>query len=236
MTGRSRRATTARSVVLAVASLASIAAAAPSGNVTPTLDPVPAGEVGVVAASAPVDGRIAVVVQNGTTRAVRNVRVTALATRADGGRATRAVTRDVMPSTLGPGEIALGVVEFRRRDVRAGSVMTFEATSGRAPSTDDPAVLDVGSFELSAPLEGKVAQTLDLTVSNPGSRTVNGPIALRVMCFNEAGRPALAVDGAVKTAKLRAGGNARATVRMRELCPSYLVAAQGKPAPSRGAP
>ena len=71
----------ARALVVAVAAVAlafgtagvatsAVPSGPPVGNVEPTLAPVPAGKVAVVASSAPVGRRIAVIVQNGTTKAV----------------------------------------------------------------------------------------------------------------------------------------------------------------------
>lgn len=201
---------------------------APRGNVEPALDPVTAGKVAVVASSAPVDGRVVVIVQNGTANTVRKVRVTALATRSDGGRATKVSTDDLLPSILTPNAIALGALEFRPGDVPPGATLSFEVKSGRAPTDDDPTALEVGSFVLSARLAGKVAQTLDVTVTNPSARTINGPLDVRVMCFGEARRPAFAVDTVAKKSKLARRASASTTVKLRQLCPSYLVAASGE--------
>jgi hypothetical protein len=201
---------------------------APSGNVEPTLDPVPAGTVAVVASSAPVAGRVAVIVQNGTTAPVRSVRVTALATHADGSRATKLTTQSVLPSTLAPDAIALGVFKFRPSDLSAGVTLSYKVKSGRAPSGKDPTSLDVGSFVLSPPLVGDPAQTLDVTVTNPSSHAVKGPVEVRVTCFGESARPAVSVDAKSKKSKLAAHASAHVVVKLHELCPSYLVAAKGQ--------
>lgn len=219
-------------VIVGVAQPASAVAPPPppSGNVQPALDALPAGKVGVVAASAPVGGRVAVIVQNGTTAPVQNVRVTALATRPDGGRATKVSTQSLLPATLVPEAIALGVLEFRPRDVPVNSTFTYKVTSRRARSSNDPTALAVGSFVLSPPLAGDVAQTLDVSVMNPSSRAINGPLEVRVTCFGESARPSFAVDTRVKKSKLAAGASTNTTVKLHELCPSYLVAAGGQSA------
>jgi hypothetical protein len=206
----------------------------PRGNVTPALDAVPSGTVAVVASSAPVLGRVAIVVQNGSAAPVRNVRVTALATRADGGRATKASTNDLIPSTLVPGAIALGVVEFAPRDVRTNPALTFQVKSSRARSSDAPNALDVRDLVLSPPLTGNVAQRLDLIVANTGSRAVRGPLLVRVVCFGESARPSEPFDRAVRASKLAAGGTRAVSVDLQDLCPTHLVAARGAPVPSSG--
>jgi hypothetical protein len=216
------------SVWAAVAGAAATAATpAPAGNVEPALDPAN-GEVAVVAAGAPVDGRIAVIVQNGTAEPVGSVRVTAVATTADGSRSTKVSTRSLLPSTLAPGAIALAALGFEAADVEPGSTLTYELSSGSAGSVGDRTSLEIGSLSLSAPRAGDVAQTLELTVTNPMSRAIKGPIHVRVMCFGEARRPAIAVDSRIKRAKLAADASVSTTVELRELCPSYLVAARGR--------
>ena len=219
--------------VTAHAAVAVAAAAAatpvPKGNVDPALDPAN-GKVAVVAAGAPVDGRIAVIVQNGTNAPVRRVKVTALATAADGSRSTKVSTGSLLPSTLEPGAIALAVLGFDAADVDPDATITYRVSSGRAGSGGDRTALEVGSLALSAPLAGDVAQTLGLSVTNPTSRTIRGPISVRVMCFGEARRPAVAVDSRITRAKLAAGATVSTTVKLRELCPSYLVAAKGRSA------
>ena len=148
----------------------------PRGNVEPALDPVPAGKVAVVAPSAPVDGSVAVIVQNGTATPVRNVRVTGFTTTPDGSSATKSSTQSVLPSTLAPDEIALGVVQFRPSAIAADSTLSFRVASRHALSAKDPTALDVGSLVLSPPLTGDVAQLLGVTVTNPSSRDSQGSV------------------------------------------------------------
>jgi hypothetical protein len=202
------------------------AAPAPTGNVVPVLDPAD-GRVAVVASSAPADGRVAVVVQNGTTKPVRSVKVNVFATRPDGGLATRAVTDDLVPSTLAPGAIAIGAVDFAPRPISPNATLTFSVKSGRAPSSDAPTALGVHGFTLSPPQDGKVAQKLGMTLTNPGSRTVAGPIDVVVVCFGESSRPTVAVLTTMKKSTLRPRASTQATVKLRSLCPAYLVAARG---------
>ena len=199
----------------------------PRGNVEPALDPVPAGKVAVVASSAPVNGRVAVIVQNGSTKPVRRLRVTALATRPDGSRATKASTQSLLPSTLGPDAIALGVVEFRPRDLAADATLSYKVASARAPSGKDPTVLDVGSFVLSPPMAGDVAQTLDVTATNASSHG-QGPARRPGDVFRRISAPVAVRRYPSKKSKLAPGASATITVKLHELCPSYLVAAKGQ--------
>ena len=90
----------------------------PQGNVTPTLKP--ASGVAVVAQSAPVDGKLALVLHNGTKKAVRVDLVTAVATSTDGGLAVRARTAKAYPQVLAPDQLALASVTYRKTSLVAG--------------------------------------------------------------------------------------------------------------------
>ena len=180
--------------VITAQAAAAVSPAAPVGNVEPVLDPAN-GKVAVVAASAPVDGKVAVIVQNGTTAPVQQH------PRHRGG--------NVVPTAAAPRRSARGR-SCRRRShpMRSRSACSdfVHATSRRAPRSRTgcragargPATirtaLEVGSLVLSPPLAGDVAQTLDVTVMNPSSRTIRGPLEVRVTCFGESARPSLAVD------------------------------------------
>jgi hypothetical protein len=223
----------ARGLLIALLTVGSSAAASvqPSGNVEPALVATPPGKVAVVASSAPVEGQVAVIVQNGSARPVRDVQVSASSTTSDGGRATKASDTDLVPATLAPGDIAFGLVKFPTGDVPAGSVLAFKVKSRRVPTRDRSTSLAVGSFVLSPPLVGDVAQTLALKVTNRSSYAINGPVDVRVMCFGEARLPASAVDVTVKRPKkLAPGAGVSATAKLPALCPSYLVAAKGRSA------
>ena len=158
--------------------------------------------------------------------------MSAFATSADGSRVAKATTQSVLPSTLAADATALAAVRFRRGDLQADSTLSYRVASRRAPSRNrsDPSALDVGSFVLSPPMVGDVAQTLGVTLTNPSRRAVKGPLLVRVMCFGESAQPSLAVDRTIKKWKLAAGADASTTVKLHELCPSYLVATAGRSA------
>jgi hypothetical protein len=196
------------------------------GNVTPRLDPAPTGTVAVVASGAPVDGKVAVIVQNGTAGPVDSVRVRGTATRADGGSATSARTATLVPAVLAPGAYGLGVLDFRKNALAPGAQIAFDVTSSKAKSPTDPALLAVGDFLLSAPLTGSVAQRLDLIVTNPGRRAVRGPLTVTVMCFGESARPVTVATVAVKRSRLGAGKSVPVSVPLASLCPTYQVGAR----------
>jgi hypothetical protein len=199
-----------------------------TGNATPAVDPVPHGEVAVVAASAPVDDTVAFVLENGTEGPVRVAKVTAVAAREDGTRAVRASTKKVVPLRLAPGERAIGRVSFRKASIGPAPVLTWHVTAGRAPAGPDPTRLAVSNPVLSPPMGAKVAQTLDLDVENPHDDAVRGPLVVNVLCLNEASRPAVLAGASARRAKLAAGATAHVTVKLRELCPSFVVGARGR--------
>ena len=197
-----------------------------SGDATPSLEPVPAGQVGVVASSAPNGSRVAVIVQNGTGGPVDNVRVDATATRPDGGAVTSARTATLVPATLAPGAYGLAVLDFRKEGVAIDSSLSFKVRSTKAASGTDPKLLEVGALTRSAPTTGKVAQTLTFTVANPSKRAVRGPVTATVMCFNEAGKPVNLTAAKVRKAGLGAGRDATVSIGLAELCPTALVGAR----------
>lgn len=215
----------AGSMFVAAPSYAATAAPAPVGNVTPTLTPVPAGKVAVVASSAAVDNNIAVIVQNGSTKPVRNVRIVGAATTPDGGAVTQGRTAVTVPAVLAPGAIALASLHFPR-GLAPNATITYTVRTTRARTTADPGALTVGDLVLSAPLTGAVAEKLAVTVTNPSKRVVRGRIRIAVMCFDEAGKPSTATSTAMNPGRLRPGASTAASVPLTTLCPTYLVGAQ----------
>jgi hypothetical protein len=195
-----------------------------SGNAVPMLDD-PAGKVAIVASSAPVDGRVAFIVENGTDHPVRIRSVMAGATSASGAAAVRASTRGVTPARLAPGDTAVGQVRWRAGTLEADATVTWKVTVRRIASGADPARLDAGHFVLSPPLVGSTAQTLTFDATNPHDASRFGPLEARVLCLNEASRPVLLVAVDMEYGRLPSGSSTPVIVPMRELCPSYLVAA-----------
>jgi hypothetical protein len=196
------------------------------GDVDPALPtPLPSG-VAVVAHGAPVKGDVAIIVRNGTDRPVDDVVVSATASRPDRGPVVRAKTKSVVPNTLAPGELAIGKLDFRVRDLPSDTSFAFKVESSRAKSVTDRGSLEVRDPSLSRPMEGPVAQELGLTLANPAKRAFDGTILITVMCFGEARNPALVASATLKSAHLAAGATMPASVKFRELCPSYLVGAR----------
>jgi hypothetical protein len=199
-------------------------APSPIGNVTPALDAAN-GKVAVAASGAPVEDRVAVVVENGTSRPARIDRITATATGAGGATVTQARTVTTYPRVLAPGAYALAVLQFRKGGAPADATLGFRVTSSPARSSMDPRALAVSGFVLSPPLTGPVAQTLGATVSNPSTKRSAGAPRVAVMCFNEARKPVTLTTARIDVKKLAPAKAAPASVPLATLCPTYLVAA-----------
>jgi len=211
------------SIVGATAAAAHAQTASLQGNAVPTLEDA-GGKVAVVASSAPLDGRVAFIVENGTDHPVRIRSVASGATSVGGATALRASTADVVPHRLAPGETAIGQVRWRAGTLEADATITWNVKARRTAAPSDPGRLDADEFVLSPPLAGRVAQTLAFDVTNPHGGPRFGPLATRVLCLNEASRPVLLVARDVQHRRLRSGASTPVTVDMVELCPSYLVA------------
>jgi hypothetical protein len=199
---------------------------APQGNVTPTT--TPAKGVAAVAQSALVDGRVAVLVQNATTKAVRIQRITAVASSADGSVATKATSVKAYPQVVAPGELALTSVRFRAKAlaVDPNAQPKVKVRSTPVSSARAQRVLSVGGLALSAPQTGPVAQTMQATLTN-STRAWKAPRPeAAVMCFGEAGNPTTFAAAPASARRVAPGASVAATVPLTTLCPTYLVAAR----------
>jgi hypothetical protein len=196
----------------------------PQGNVTPTIQS--STGVAVVAQSAPVDGRVALLLHNGTTKPVRVDRITGVATRSDGGLAVRARTAKTYPQVLGPDQLALASVKFRAKAVAPNTTITAKVRSTPVSAARAKRVLSVSDLVLSAPMTGAVAQTMRATVTNATSDWTAPIPEVAVMCFGEASTPSTFASARASARRIPAGRTASATVPLTSLCPTYLVAAR----------
>jgi hypothetical protein len=196
----------------------------PQGNVTPTLQP--ATGVAVVARSAPVDGQVALLLQNTTAEPVRIDAVMAVATTADGGLAVRARTKKSYPQVLAPDQLALSAVTFRKKALPLDAVITTKVRSKHVSAKRAQRTLSVSDLVLSPPMTGAVAQTLGATVTNPTRSWKARHPEVGVVCFGEASKPTTFASARVSARRLAPGKTASATVPLRSLCPTYLVAAR----------
>jgi hypothetical protein len=211
-------------VVTPVGAVDATSAGAPQGNVTPTLQPTPG--VAVVAQSAPVDGQVALVLHNGTTKAVRVDLVTGVATSTDGGLAVRARSAKSYPRVLAPDQLALASVTFRKKSLSPGATITAKVRSTPVSAARAKRVLSVTDLVLSAPLTGPVAQTMGATLTNATTHWTARRPEVAVVCFGEAATPTTFASGRASTRRIAAGKTASASVPLALLCPTYLVAAR----------
>lgn len=198
----------------------------PQGNVTPTT--TPATGVAAVAQSAPVDGRVAILVHNGSAKPVRIDLVSVVALGAGGGTAVRARGVAAYPQVLAPDQLALTSVRFRPRALAGvpNPQLTIKVRSTPVTSARALQALSVSGLTLSPPQSGAVAQTMQATLSNrTTSWTAHAPEAA-VMCFGEAGNPTTFASARAAARRVRAGRSVSATVPLTSLCPAYLVAAR----------
>jgi hypothetical protein len=196
----------------------------PQGNVTPTLQPT-AG-VAAVAQSAPVDGRVALVLHNGTTKPVRIDLVSGVATRTDGGLATRARTAKTYPQVLAPDQLALASITFPQQSVTPGATIAVKVRSTRVSAARAKRVLSTSDLVLSAPLTGPVAQTMGATLTNTTTAWIALQPEVAVVCFGEASTPTTFASARASMRRIAPGKTAVVSVPLSLLCPTYLVAAR----------
>jgi len=203
------------------------ASSAPVGNVSPALSS-PGTDVAVVASAAPVDDRVAVLIQNGSAKAARIDLVTATATSRDGGTVTRARSVEAFPQVLAPGELALAAVQFRKHEAPLGGSFVVKVRGTPVQSSIAARALTVSLVApvLSPPQTGSVAQTLGATVTNDTTNWTARGAKVAVMCFGEARQPTTITTRRLHPARLAPGKQAAASVPLAALCPTYLVAAR----------
>ncbi len=196
----------------------------PQGNVTPTLQP--ASGVAVVAQSAPVDGEVALVLHNGTTKPVRVDLVTAVATSTDGGVAVRARSATSYPQVLAPDQLALASVTFRKKSLTPGATIAGKVRSRPVSASAAKRVVSVSDLVLSAPMTGPVAQTMAATVTNATTSWTARLPEVAVVCFSEASTPTTFASARAPTRRIAPGKTASVSVPLTLLCPTYLVGAR----------
>jgi hypothetical protein len=213
--------------ILTMASVPSASAASGAlvGNVEPAIDTT-GRTVSVAASSAPVDGTVAIIIRNGTKHAVDHVKVTAIAGAPGGGQEVRANALAPIPAVIPSGGLALTSAQFDARTLPANPQITFRVRS-RATRSTDASALAVSNVRLGPPPSGQSAEQLSMTVGNPGTRTVRGPVTATVMCFGEARTPTTVTTTKPRRTGLRKGASVPVTVDLAYLCPTYLVGARG---------
>jgi hypothetical protein len=120
-------------------------------------------------------------------------------------------------------------VRFDRRALSAGARLSFRVRSKATRASAAPGALTVQDVQIGPPQAGPIAQTMTATLTNSGAKTVKAPIDVVVVCFGEAREPAFAATTTLKRPNLRPGNSTPVTVNLSELCPSYLVGAEGTP-------
>jgi hypothetical protein len=212
------------SAALPASAVDTVSPGSPQGNVTPTLQP--AKGVAVVAQSAPVDGRLALLLQNATTRPVRVDLLTVVAVRTDGGAAIRARAVKTYPQVVAPDQLALTSVRFRVKQLTPDVTFTTKVRSTPVSTARASRVLSVGDLALSAPQTGAVAQTMRASLTNTTTSWTAKLPDTAVMCFGEAGTPTTFATARASARRIAPGKTTPASVPLATLCPTYLVAAR----------
>jgi hypothetical protein len=197
---------------------------APQGNAVPNVKP--ASGVAVVAQSSPVDGRVALLLHNGTAKPVRVDGIVAVATSSEGGAAVRARAAKSYPQVVAPDQLALASVQFRAKALIPGATITTKVRSTPVTSARAQRVLSVGDLALSPPMTGSVAQTLAARLTNPTSSWTAHRPEVAVVCFGEASNPSTFAAAPVSARRVKPGKSVATTVPLTSLCPTYLVAAR----------
>ena len=182
--------------------------------------------MGAADISAPVDGVVAVLLQNGTSTPRRIDRINAVATRVDGGKATKASAVTAYPQVVAPGEYALASVKFAADDARADAQISVKVRSTQVSAGRAARALSVGGLVLSPSQAGATVQTMQASLTNGSSSwTARAPRAA-VMCFGEAGKPSTFASARATARRVTPGDSTPVTIPLTSLCPSYLVAAR----------
>jgi len=210
-------------IALVIATAAPIAAVTGvGGNVDPALDAIAPGTVAVVASGAPERGVVPIIVRNATSHAVTGLRVRATALDGDGHAVARAASRTVVPDVLTTDGLGLAQVDFRDPKLPLGVTYRFDVRARRAQHPRAQA-LEPSAYRLSPPVEGPVAQTLDVTMRNPSDAPLRGPVHVAVMCFGESRRPVRFVGKTANARRVSAGDSITTTIELRGLCPAFLI-------------
>lgn len=178
--GSAATTTAAREVVPLPASSSPFVVAEGIGD----LPPGTPGEVSVVAHAGALErsGSLPVIVRNMTDRPLIDVGVSGVARDASGGLVASGEDQGLQPTVIEPGAIGFGYVYFGM-DVQGAA--TFELT---ASGTDlDDAFFGPG--DLAVAEYNRTAVAIVGILRNDSSDEVTGPIAVDLLCFDEAGTP-----------------------------------------------
>ena len=151
------------------------------GNRSPRLPTGSQGRIAVIARGGYLNGSVAVIVRNNTPRVARNIDVTGVATSASGRLLATGADQEMLPSTVRPGEIAIGYVFFDA-DLPPDARFKLRATDGpnwkRAAAGGDLVI------QQSALAGDRVVGF----ARNGHNRRVEGPIPAYAACFTRASK------------------------------------------------
>lgn len=168
---------------------------------------------------------IPIVVRNLTNSTVYGIEVAAIARDDDGDLLAEGSAKMLAPAAVQPGEWAYGYVYFLTMPPADGNYeysVTWSSSIGFMPRVN----LEVTEVNL---VEGIIGADLVGIVANTTAKTVDGPITVSVICFDEAGETITnAVEGMTDAIDVQAGATDSFTVNLfRTDCPVYAVSSSG---------
>lgn len=187
------------------------------------------GELAVVVGTADVDdygATVPVVVRNRTDATVYDVEASGTARGGDGALAGSGRSQGFAPTTVEPGEWAVGFLYF---DSSLPAGATFDVTATASDEAGFISSVDVRPIETNtSQAEFSGTQVIGI-VENPTNAVVAGPVSVLVTCFDGAGTtPTSAHRGHTDADSIAAGGTASFTVDLFDAaCPNFVVGASG---------
>ena len=193
------------------------------GNAGGLLPRGTAGELSVVATGVYDGSSLPLVVRNNTDQAVADVTVASTVRGSDGNLLATGGDQGFKPSTIGPGDIAIGYVYFDGAELSADASYEFEVDA------DTPGDRTLGRLDLEVAESSLVNDRVVGVLSNPHDEVVSGPIGVYLACFAEVGTLVSFHQGFTDKDEAAPGETVPFQVTMfgDASCPRFAVAASG---------
>jgi hypothetical protein len=178
----------------------------------------------VVAQGAAVDdtGSLPVVLRNMTDGPLSQLDVTGSARDTGGALVGSGESQGFSPSIIQPGQIAIGFVFFEVEGLPKGTTFDLAATGEKPDSAVDK--VDLPVVELNPSGTAIVG-----TLRNDTTRKVKGPIAVNVLCFDDANIPTRSMVAYARPDTAAAGATVTFSADFGDTppCPRFLVGGTG---------
>lgn len=194
------------------------------GTNVPLLGEGTEGELEVVATGTFDGTALPVMVRNRTPEGLLRVEVSATARNSNGEILATGSDHGLSPNVVEPGDVTFGYIYFGRMDLPPDVTFDFvveaEATDGSIAAFENIRDLEVVNHRVAG-------NQLVGEARNMHSVTVEGPIRVSVVCFNEVGDLVGYHGGFTDQDSVAAGELLPFAVRLRGNCFGYLVALSG---------